>query len=86
MQTYIRYNRNGKTTEKRLIPADLRLIKGENGAFMYVSRKRFGKTERDRRNRAHERNLQRKRARDAWRSQTQSAVYVDPSMVPAFPA
>lgn len=87
MQTYIRYDRNGKTSERPLTPATLiRIHSTEKGMKpRYASRVRTGKTAKDRANGCAERAYQRKRARDGWRDQTRSTVYSDPSLVPAFP-
>lgn len=87
MSSYIRFDRNGKTSQHKLIPAGLRLVYDrELGKYKYESRVRSGKTAKDRRNGCQERSFQRKRARDEWRNETRERVYSDPQAVPAFPS
>lgn len=57
----------------------------KDAAAKYASRRRTGKTERDRRNGAHQRAAARRQARAQWVQETRSKVYNNVSSVPTFP-
>lgn len=87
--TYPKYRRNGESimahgdSFKRIpVPGT---EKNRRPKMMAVSRVRTGKTAKDHNSGAHQRRIQNRLARDAWRADTRAAVYADQSLVPAFP-